>query len=110
MGNIKKMLRLVLPPILIRIVLITYVYLTICSSFMFFLQNNKNNHNSNHVKSYKKDGKADNANDKKEKRPKTDRDKIDKLNDKTPHTSGIKRKLEEGECDPEPTENKRHER
>lgn len=63
------------------------------------------------MKSYKKLPKTDNTNnDKKEKRPKTERDKFDKINDKNPHTSGIKRKLEEGECDPEPNENKRHER
>lgn len=62
------------------------------------------------MKTHKKDGKTDNANDKKEKKPKTDRDKFDKVNDKNAHTSGIKRKLEEGECDPEPSESKRHER
>ncbi|XP_060804786.1 chromodomain-helicase-DNA-binding protein 1 isoform X2 [Amyelois transitella] len=74
--------------------------------------NNKNNHNSNnHVKSNKRDLKNDDANDKKEKRLKVEkREKLDKSNDKTPHTSGVKRKLEEGECDPESNENKRHER
>ncbi|CAH2254792.1 jg15380 [Pararge aegeria aegeria] len=72
------------------------------------VKNNINNSN-NHVKSYKKGSKHDDS-DRKEKRPKSDKDKGDKTNDKSPHASGIKRKLEEGECDPEPTENKRHER
>lgn len=73
--------------------------------------NNKNNHNaSNNLKSFKRELKPEDANDKKEKRSKGDREKFDKVNDKIPHTSGIKRKLEDGECDPEPNENKRHER
>lgn len=49
-------------------------------------------------------------NNRKEKRPKFDKDKTDKNNEKVPHASGVKRKLEEGECDPDSNENKRHER
>ncbi|XP_063395303.1 chromodomain-helicase-DNA-binding protein 1 isoform X1 [Cydia fagiglandana] len=70
----------------------------------------KNNHNANnHVKN-NKEAKNDENNVKKEKRPKIEKTKSEKTNDKIPHTSGVKRKLEEGECDPEPNENKRHER
>ncbi|CAK1602096.1 unnamed protein product [Parnassius mnemosyne] len=73
----------------------------------------KNNLNSNnHInKSFKKENKHDDTNHRKEKRPKIDREKSsDKANEKNPHSSGVKRKLEEGECDPEANENKRHER
>lgn len=49
-----------------------------------------------------KDSKHDN--EKKEKKAKSGKD------DKVPHTPGVKRKLEEGECDPDPSETKRHER
>lgn len=63
------------------------------------------------MKVAKKPVKKEESVEKKEKRPKVDKEKPDKANnDKTPHTSGVKRKLEEGECDPEPSENKRHER
>lgn len=51
-----------------------------------------------------------NDSDRRDKRPRLEKEKVDKNNEKTPHVSGVKRKLEEGECDPEPTENKRHER
>lgn len=40
---------------------------------------------------------------------KLEKEKTDK-HDKNQHTSGVKRKLEDGECDPEPNDNKRHER
>lgn len=70
----------------------------------------KNNHNlNNHVKN-NKEKKNDENNVKKEKRPKLEKEKSDKANEKVPHSSGVKRKLEEGECDPEPAETKRHER
>ncbi|XP_050681248.1 chromodomain-helicase-DNA-binding protein 1 isoform X2 [Leptidea sinapis] len=72
--------------------------------------NNKNNLNSNnHMKSFKKEPKGDEILDRREKRPKLDRDK-DKNNHKSQQPSGVKRKLEEGECDPDSNENKRHER
>ncbi|XP_013134989.1 PREDICTED: chromodomain-helicase-DNA-binding protein 1 isoform X3 [Papilio polytes] len=76
------------------------------------LKGGKNNLiSNNHMnKSFKKDAKQDSSNNRKEKRPKTDKDKQDKSNDKTPHSSGVKRKLEEGECDPDTNDNKRHER
>lgn len=65
---------------------------------------------NNHLKS-KRDK---NESDRKEKRPKLDKDgkfdKIQKLKNPTSQSSGTKRKLEEGELDPEPNENKRHER
>lgn len=82
------------------------------SSIECFQQaNNKNNHNSNnHVKASRKEAKQNDNNDRKEKRPKLDKEKTDKSNEKAPHSSGTKRKLEDGECDPEPNENKRHER
>ncbi|XP_041975672.1 chromodomain-helicase-DNA-binding protein 1 isoform X1 [Aricia agestis] len=70
-------------------------------------KNNINNSN-NHVK-HKKESRQD-SNDRKEKRPKIDKDKSDKPNDKNAHPSGVKRKLEDGECDPESNDNKRHER
>ncbi|XP_049876715.1 chromodomain-helicase-DNA-binding protein 1 isoform X2 [Pectinophora gossypiella] len=76
----------------------------------FVLQTN--NHNSNnHKKLSKKEAKHDN--DRKEKKIKNDKEKTDKSksnNDKAPHSSGVKRKLEDGECDPDLSENKRHER
>ncbi|CAG4978576.1 unnamed protein product [Parnassius apollo] len=72
----------------------------------------KNNLNSNnHInKSFKKENKHNDTNHRKEKRPKIDIEKSDKGNEKNPHSSGVKRKLEDGECDPEANENKRHER
>ncbi|KOB74709.1 Chromodomain-helicase-DNA-binding protein 1, partial [Operophtera brumata] len=72
------------------------------------VKNNKNNHDSNnHVKPSKKE-KRDNGNEKKAKKAKTDKS-VKANNDKVPHASGVKRKLEDGECDPEPSESKRHE-
>lgn len=77
-----------------------------------FLQNNKNNHETNNHQKPPKREKRDEGNEKKVKKTKTDKPaKVnDKSNDKNPHTSGVKRKLEDGECDPDPSENKRHER
>lgn len=70
------------------------------------MQNNKNNHDTNnHEKSSKKE-KRDEGNENKIKKARTDKAN----NIKNPYTSGVKRKLEDGECDPEPSENKRHER
>lgn len=75
-----------------------------------FSQNNKNNHvANNHDKNKKEKRDMDNGTAKKAKKEKTEKStKVN--NDKNPHTTGVKRKLEDGECDPEPTDSKRHER